>query len=700
MKNNYEKRLTSLAVFRSLYESKKDIYYILEVFINDIIQKKHLIKFTSTEIKNLIKEEYGFNSIPEGVISTTIKRTYKKQNGTFVLNQEQIEKISSNYETLPKADEIHTGNNVIINSLVNYIESKLNIQLSQQEKEVIIQSLCEFIIGGSVTKYEEYIGAFILSKQDDLVFTQRLNTIKEGVVLYSGIQYNDNVNELGSWQTKLTLYLEQELIFQLAGYDGLLYKQMFDDFYSLVVQINKSATKPLIKLMYFKDVENNIDLFFKIAERIVEGKEQLDYSKNAMYNIVKGCKSKSDVLTKKAELLCLLKEKGICLDEKHSYYNNVEDHAYNIESEDLINQFANELPNTTTKKIEQSLKFLSYINVKRKGLNNNGFNKIGHILLSANTTTLRIAFDKRIKTNGDVPLSTYLDYITNKFWFTLNKGFGDSNYPKTFDIITRAQVILSAKLSLSVSKEFEELEQKRKSGELTDEVAREALILIRQQAKFPEDLNCNNVENILKSIEINDLERLISENELEKEKAKEQFEINKTLSDSLTHERNEKNRAKEIIQEKKQENKNLLLEVSETKKSELEHIDNQITKIKNRQKKADRIINRRIKIITWIPAFILLIYIIILALYVFLWSSWTVMEPIVSFVTPLLLLIQYLFFAIKGRSFNPMKFIKVDYKNKIAIEIYEDRDVSLEELDNLISRKKTLESVCNQSEGA
>lgn len=694
MESNYKKRLASLAVFRRLYDDNKDIYTILDVFVKDIIQRNKLISFSSTEIKNQMRDEYGFNSIPEGVISATLRRSYKKQNGIFYIDQDENTAFKGKNIQLPNTDEISEANNNIINSLIHYVENKLSAALEDCEKEILTQSFCEFIIGGTVSKYEEYISAFIVSKHDDLDFTKRLNTIKEGVVLYSGIQYNDNLNEIGSWKSTLTLYLEQDVIFHLAGYNGELYQNLFDDFYDLIQEINETSKKPIIRLKYFTDVKDNIDYFFGIAERIIDGIDRLDYSNNAMCHIVKGCASRSDVITKKAQLFNLLNEKSIIEDEQSCYFDEATDQAFNIETEELFSYFEKEMPDVKRKKILQSLNFLTYINVKRKGANNVGFDSIRHILLSGNSTTIRIAFDDKIKHNGNVPYATYLDYITNKFWFKLNKGFGDSNYPKTFDIITRAQIILSSQISVSVAKEFEQLEKLRKAGKLSDDDAKQALSLIRQQSKHPEDICINNVDDALEAIRIDDIEKLIREAEIEKQKAAEQVEKNDELKNSLEKEQEAHKKSQTLISKKEQENKALFDNIKMKTQSELNHINTRIEKISKRKAKADTIIEKKIKRAKLLPLLIIIFYIVLIIVSIFLWS-WEVMEPITYILGLIVFPGQYIWNVILKKSYNPLKWFEGNFRDKITIKEYEDRDVVISDLEELEESKKKLTNTLN-----
>ena len=84
---------------------------------------------------------------------------------------------------------------------------------------------------------------------------------------------------------------------------------------------HKKAKNPIIRLRYFAENRDEIDAFFKIAERIVRKEEQLNPSKQAMCNIVNGCVDASEVVEKKAELFRMLSEKNITIDSQEHYYD-------------------------------------------------------------------------------------------------------------------------------------------------------------------------------------------------------------------------------------------------------------------------------------------------------------------------------------------------------------------------------------------
>lgn len=60
-----------------------------------------------------------------------------------------------------------------------------------------------------------------------------------------------------------------------------------------------------------------------------------------------------------------------------------------------------------------------------------------------------LAHQSKVKfEEDDIPFAKDIDFITNKFWFKLKKGFSNkSSLPKSFDVVTKAQIILSSQLN-------------------------------------------------------------------------------------------------------------------------------------------------------------------------------------------------------------------------------------------------------------
>ena len=533
MKSDKSKCLASLAVFRELHDSKKDVYEIISAFLQEVIASSAKYQFNLREISQLLNETYDFN-IPEAVIKSSLNRLIflTKSMGKYTVSD--ISKLDTSSDITSKHSELHSSNEHIINTLFRYIEKEKDINLTAEDKAEVVHSFCNFILDDSIfSNYAKFISAFIVSNKSDTEFTKQLETIKEGVVLYSGIKYNSNINEIGSWNNELTIYLDMEILFNLAGYNGDIYKQTYDDFYFFVKKINMSSVnkvnKKVIHLKYFKDVKDGIEKFFDSAIYILEGKGTQNPSNTAMTSILDGCKTVSDIITKKTHFFILLKSNGILEDEYKEYFSP-ENHKYNIEDKEIIKELSELTENYS---IENNLKFLNYVSIHRKETSNNNFENIGHILLTGNILTQRIAWHESVKKNGCVPLATNLNFLTNKFWFKLNRGFGSDNYPKSFGIISKAQILLSAELNKSVGKKFEELQRDSKNGKLTSEQAISIIVELRKRAKKPEDIEVNEITSILESISEDSIEKIRMEQEFFKTNASKQKNENTILKERL-----------------------------------------------------------------------------------------------------------------------------------------------------------------------
>lgn len=565
------KCLASLAVFRELYNNNRDIYSIICEFLKEIITSQAKHQFTLTEITALLNETYDFK-IPEAVVSSSLSRfktALIKASGLYTVADQKTFNITG--KLTDKHNEIKDSNETILFNLFKFIELEKKTSLTEEEKTTITHSFVSFIIDENTSQeFSGFISAYIVKEKQNANFTKELNTIKEGVVLYTGLKYNSSLNELGPWNTELTIFLETEILFHFAGYNGQLYQILFNDLLSLIKEINLGSLrkngKRLIHLKYFSDVQNDIEGFFKKAEYIVQGQDKANPSKTAMTTIIDGCKTPADVIAKKSNFYELLKQNFIQEDEYTNYYAE-QNYKYNLEDQDLENELSKKIG---VENLQSSLKFLNFINIHRKGKNNNSFERMGHVLLSGNSNTLRLAWHESIKPNGNIPLASNLSFLTNKFWFKLNKGFGKSEHPKSFDIVTKAQIVLSTHLNDSVSHKFEELQSELKSGKLTQEQVVSTIAKLRSEAKKPEDINEENIENILSSIEESSIEAHLKEQELLKQKAKEQEVENIQLKASIDESAAKEEILKEEIKRKEEENNQKEIELKKYRETENE----------------------------------------------------------------------------------------------------------------------------------
>ena len=646
--------LASLAVFRELYNAEKDVYGIISVFLTDLIKLENLYSFSLNEITNKLNNTFEFE-IPDAVVRTSLGRLtfLEKQQGIYLVSD-----ISSiNTDTFDqKKQSIQSNNETIIENLFVFIENEKNVTLSETDKEKVSHSFCCFLLDiNNGDEYIEYVTSFILKNEADIDFKNQLNLIREGVILYSGIKYNNNLNDLGTWRTELTIFIDTEILFHIAGFNGELYQNLANDFLNYVREINQKAQKRIIKLRYFEEVKIDIEGFFKKAKHLIEGNEKPYPNVTAMVSIVNGCKTGADVLEKKSDFYTLLKSYGIEEDTFKDYFNP-NNHKYNIVSQEIIEKVSAELD----KDAEPFLKFLNYISIHRREANSNNFENIGYLLLTGNSTTLKVAWNELMKEDGYVPMATHLSFLTNKFWFKLNKGFGKTSLPKSFDIITKSQIILSKVLNDSVGVKYAELQKEFKNGKLTEEQAKSRIIDLRNQVRKPEEIKNDIVSDVLNSITEDSLEKFIEEQSHFKNKAEKQEEDNIKLLEEL--------------ETKKDVEKKLLT----TKKELLQEKLNLKNTLERQKKPLDRKAKKKYLNFKTILGLMILGYYILIICAIFHFT-WNVMEKYTFILSVIPIAISVLYLLATERTINPIKYLNIQ-QQKIIQNTYEDFDFDLNKL--------------------
>ncbi len=566
MKNN--NLLASVALFSELYNSEtyKSIPDILAEFIKGAIVYEQKYSVNSTELKDLLKKIYGF-VIPESVLRTTLKNRLKdivtKEYDYYHFDHS----VGDKYNDFKSNVEVITGKqNTILNELCNYIETKKKKELSITEKESVFENFSHFLMdNGYSYNYSELISAFVISNEADLVFKEELNSVKEGLILYQGINYTSDINQLGSWNDELTIYLSTEHLFNCLGYNGTIFKEIFDDFLKLVNEINRNNKnqndKKLIELKYLDETKDEIDHFFTSAESIKKGLKKLDPSKLAMINILFGCEDVSDIKAKQVNFYLELKRKGIKFQE---YSFDIEKSQFNIVDTDLIEELR-KLSEEKKKPFNEEyctlcLRIFTKINTFRRGKNNVPFEKIQHIYITENNFAKYLGHNNIVKFGeNDIAFAKDIDYVITKFWFKLKKGFNDkSTLPKTFDVVTKAKIIIASHLNSSISKSYDTLQSKYKKGELTDEQAIELSHAYKEKPNSPELITSENIDSSLDFLDdegfIEDFFREKTRKETEfQETLKEKESLEKELNYYKQKELEEKARLKEKENEDKKQ---------------------------------------------------------------------------------------------------------------------------------------------------
>ncbi|GLB47995.1 hypothetical protein [Neptunitalea lumnitzerae] len=668
---NEKNLLASLAVFRELYDKETDIYNIIASFVNDLILQDKTISFTISEISKSFNNKYEFN-IPSSVIKTSLKRLdyLTKSGNSYIVNINQL----NNTDVIDNKKLIENSHNEIFNKLTEYVEDKKKLKLSENEINKLHHNFCNYLLDeNNGDDYLEFISSFIISHQNDNDIQKKINVIREGVILYSGIKYtNDsyNYNDFGNWRHELNIFLDTEIIFHLQGYNGEVYKEIAEDFLKFTKEINsKSKKNKLIKLYYFPEVKNEIDKFFHKAKFILEGKVNLNPKVTAMVEILNGCSTNSDLQNKKSDLYTFLYRNGIEEFTKNIDVTDSQNREFNIISQDVITEVNSYLG---IDNCENLLDLFNKISILRRNNNEENFENIRYILLSGNNKTLSAAFNTSVYERFRVPLATNLNFIINRFWFKLNKGFSQKDFPSSFSILTKSQIVLSKVLNDNIGEKFDDLELKYNKGEITRDQAVNRLKDLRVSTKKPEEIKQEITDEVLDFITVDSLEDYIEKQNHFKAKAKDYEFVSKEL-------KNETNKSivlkEQLLQSKKARinEKQLIIDDFDLKYNEAKQFANtSVTKL--------RIL---------IFVFILLFYGIILGL--IFYKGWDTMEKYTYIIgVPLtIFLLGTIIFQKQIKLENILNSIKTSITNKRIKRISK---YSLNEIENLKSEINNLET--------
>lgn len=352
-------------------------------------------------------------------------------------------------------------------------------------------------------------------------FTRKLNHLEEGVILYQGIEYSPDVGAINSWRSDYSIYLDTEILFWANGYDGVLFETLFKEFIELVKEINlKASNEARIHIKYFPETKQEVDSIFTAAEHLFKERRFADPSRTAMQHLLSDCKSRSDIIAKRGMFYSLLDRYNITQEADLDYYNPPK---FNCESRETLEVLTSEFPEVAGDKIANALKFFTKINYLRGGVSNRGLEHSKAILVSGKNLSRNLAWHSQVMTiEGAIPFSTDLDYLTERFWFKLGKGFGGNTKSLvSFDVVARAQIILSTQVSSKVSGEFKELIRRVESGQMQTNDANFIIADLKTKTTKPEDLSADSIEHLSEFLDVDSIEAGIRTRRLLEEKAAE-----------------------------------------------------------------------------------------------------------------------------------------------------------------------------------
>ncbi len=670
-------KLASYATYRQLYnDGKKDTYFVISRFIEHIILSNELNSFDVEKISSLLNENFGF-SIPSYVIQSSIKRIefVSKKDGQFLVSRENI---SLDSEIKEELEEYDLKSRALMSSLIKYVKNEKDKDQEISE-EKLTREFTSFLLDDSFNgDYSSIISKFIIENDTDVNFLKNINQIKEGAVLFSGINYTSDISKL-TWKSNINLYVETEILFHLAGYNGIFFQKLANDMFQLINEMNQKNNKRIISIRYYKEVSEDIDHFFGTAEEIVKGNKIVDIGNVAMDEIVRDCSTPADVINKRSRFTNILKQYSISEADSLNYYSP-EYYNFNIESQKIVEKYG-----LATENKEKYLKHLNYTNILRKKDDINSENlslkESKHLVITEVGKILQMANDFN-KENEDfnAPLAISMSSLTNRLWFDLNKGFGSEYLPSTFNILEKSRLVLSNILTQTVAKQYDKVKESYKKGELSEEDLNENIIELRKKMMKPEDIDREQLNNIDDIINPNGLEIYKSGKERLEKKVKKLEHDNKIRELDRQKIIEEKKRAEKEVENSKKE----ITRISNEKRIQ---IQKRINDIEARKDNADKKVAGRIKFIRRLIT-IVLILIVLLFIYIGNKCNFDILTYIIT-VFPLIGITMTIY---TGKKFEYLNFInKILFRTEeyFKSKVYKEYNIKLEELEEL---KKDLNS--------
>lgn len=517
--------LASFATIKSLSDDKKyqSPYQILAEFIRHIIVDESLYAFSAIEMKSKLNNRYDF-LIPEAVIRTTAKKMagITLNDGIYTVSESEIGTDSLFKEKRQEADNTNSD---IINALAKYIQAKTDEPVNT---EALTQDLISFLIDehqNAQGKYTDLIGEFILKNEHNEKVVNGLESIKQGSILYIGLNYN--ISETGSLTKELTLYLGTEILFSIVGYNGEIFKQLADDFYNQVRAANSGGQRK-IHLRYFADVKKEINDYFYVAQEIVDGKISSYFNKPAMIAIINGCTTAGDVKVKQSDFYHKLQQEfGIVEDPNKDYYDESQ-YKNNLESLEYLDD-------DDDRKKEIAIKYVSHINKLRNGAHPSNDIDSGYLLVTNTKTTLMVSKEQSEQIKQEKQLDTIanfavsLDRITNLLWYKLGNGFGNKKYPVSISVALSARIVLSSNVAKNADKAFSDTKKQYENGTITEDQLAARIITLRNKPTLPEEIQGEDLDTIM-DFSPDFLSRFEEQVNLDREALREKERIIATIS--------------------------------------------------------------------------------------------------------------------------------------------------------------------------
>lgn len=525
--------LASYSTYKALYDDHKNVYQIVAAFINDaVVHDTYTSIYTQSDISKLLNKRFGFN-VPNVVIGTAVKKHVECLKSIGNLEYKFIRSKAKDDALFSlKIDESISRANDVYKGFRDYLESINSDYDINTVNDAFVNCLLDK--GGVEDDLKAHISRYVLvNSNSNPLFKETLNNIRRGQCLLTGLTNNDAIGSTNNWNTSLVIYLDTEILFHIAGYNGALYQKIAQDFLDVVNEANKKQT--FVKLRFFPDTKNEVTDYFSYVRWNMNQGDVIRPHRSAMKCLLKKCRTDSDLVEEEAQLFALLSRIGIHEDSKTDYnfsgsekYNfedlNLEEkYAEDIEKRDELDRDRDE--DRRREKAGRRLRAVSNINKLRKGEFHKDYRDCQYIFVTCTGQTISISKemmrgwinDSQDKiTYSPVEYAVSLSDITNALWYRLNNTLligKDANFPLETDATIRAQIILASLVQRKVEDIFDKVKEELDDGSRTkdDVIARFGALFDR--ICNPEDITAETVDQDVTIITSNDLEAYENEHD-------------------------------------------------------------------------------------------------------------------------------------------------------------------------------------------
>ena len=465
--------VASLAVVKSLFSAKKgNIHTIILLFCISAIKKSKITDFSESELVDILHKEYEVD-VPNALIRKILvekQELFRWKGGKYHATDNLLEINNDAFET--EIESTTRQWESILEQLYSFVkdESTDTKEITPYTKNLLKQKFIAYIQDKKDCSIDDpnvkIITKFIVKNESNASFVELINDIREGVIIYSGIRHSDSSSDR-KWKKEIDFYLDVQYLFSAFGLNSDYHKKSFFDFHNLVSEINRTSeprnsSRPKIRLWYFQETKREIDNFFGSARMIVKNNAHTGLTTEAMEKILSKCREEVDVIEFQSRFYSYLKNE---LKVNEAQEIDLQDNKeFLLETEELTNLVPQNFKQDDQPKAYSLFRIADNINILRKGKSSKSLEECGAIFLTDSNIGQEVS--KFLKTNSeDVNTSVFqrMEWFTCRMWYLMNNGVLLKTPDVTFDIISKAKLVVSSLCQQKIADEYDKIKGKQDS---------------------------------------------------------------------------------------------------------------------------------------------------------------------------------------------------------------------------------------------